>query len=169
MVHDFRPALAAAIRSGANRRGALAALLGAIPLAAVGALQADAARGQRHGKRAATSEGKKKKKAIPGPAGPQGAQGPAGARGPEGPKAITSTLEQRSQSCPVGTQTGDLAVCVQSCDEGHIAISGGFATSETGGVFVYESRREGNSWVVKAVNTGGFRPGITTFVDCLPT
>ena len=57
MVHDPRPALTAAIRSGANRRGALAALLGA--------MQADAARSQRHGKRTVQSEGKKKKGQSP--------------------------------------------------------------------------------------------------------
>src|SRR5215204_4120848 len=100
MVHDFRPALAAAIRSGANRRGALAALLGAIPLSAVGAAQADAARSQRQGKGAAKREGKKKKGGKAGPPGPQGQQGPQGLTGP---KAITAPLVVHQEGCETGS------------------------------------------------------------------
>jgi hypothetical protein len=163
MVRDIQPALAAVIRFGANRRGALAALLGVIPLAAVGATQADAARSQRHGKRAAKSEGKKKKKAIPGP---QGAQGPAGARGPTGPKAITAPLVVHQKSCNTETVLGPY-VCIASCRTDEIAVSGGFSFAPAT-LVLHQSEMSGDSWVVGVTNPTGAPQGFLAIVYCLP-
>jgi hypothetical protein len=128
MVHDVRPAITAAIRSGANRRGALAALLGAIPLAAIGAMQAEAARTQRHGQRAAKSEGKKKKKAIAGPAGPQGPQGPKGDKGDRGatPQVRLHTTQPSGYMARFTPVIGTIY-----CDPGEYAIGGGFITASS--------------------------------------
>jgi hypothetical protein len=169
MDHDFRPALTAAIRSGANRRGALAAMLGMIPLAAAGATQADAARSQRHGKRAAKSEGKNKKKSKPGPPGPQGAQGgqgSAGAQGPTGPKAITAPLVAHSEGCSTDTGTG-ATVCIAPCGTNEIAVSGGFSLIP-GTLVVHQSEMSGDSWVVGVTNPTGAEQSFSAIVYCLP-
>jgi hypothetical protein len=164
MVHDVRPALAAAIRSEANRRGALAAVLGGIPMVAAGVMQADAARSQRHGKRAAQSEGKKKKRAKPGPPGPQGLQG---ARGPAGPKAITSPLAVRARSCNASATTGSQG-CLASCGQNEIAVSGGFRIPSNGALTLHQSEMVGNGWEVQVVNNAGGTESYTALVYCLP-
>ncbi len=78
VILDIHPAVANAIRSGINRRGALGALLGAIPFASLGAEQVDAARSQRQGKsgkqRAAKSEGRKRERPSPVLQGRRGRQ-----------------------------------------------------------------------------------------------
>ena len=168
MVHDLRPALAGIIRSGANRRGAFAAVLGLIPLVSAGVMQVDAARSQRQGKRTAKSESKKKKKAIArpaGPQGPQGPQGPAGARGPEGPKAITSDLILRSNTTNT-VPAGQLGERAASCNQGEIVVSGGFSVST--GMMVERNERQGNAWIVAARNTTTNQGTIQAFVYCLP-
>ena len=97
MVHDMRPAVMNAIRSGINRRGALAALFAAVPFASLNLERPNAVAAQGRRKRAKT-EGKKKEKSSRGPAGPAGAQGPAGLPGT--PRTIT--IVTRTGSAIVG-------------------------------------------------------------------
>ena len=175
MIHDMRPAVMDAIRGSMNRRGALAALFAAIPLASLGGEHAAAMRNQRHGKHAAKSEGKSKKKAKAGPPGPQGGQGPAGARGPagergpEGPKAITSHLVMRQNTCNV--PVGQSSSCSVSCVPGEIVVSGGFETGMQT-VIVHMSARDPDdplAWIVRVYNTGTGVNDLIAMVYCLPT
>ena len=169
MVRDFRPALADAIRFGANRRSALAVLLGVIPMVSAGLTPVTAAPSQRHAKRGAKSEGKKKKKASAGPAGPQGsagAQGSVGERGPTGPKAITSALTPHQLPLEVGANQPPIELSV-NCDPGEIAVSGGFEVSGPGIVVWKSDRNLTNGWVVgiRSTTEGGL---VTVRVYCLP-
>ncbi len=171
MIHDMRPAVMDAIRSSMNRRGALAALFAAIPLVPLGGEHASAARNQRHGKRGAKSEGRKKKAkpGPPGPQGPPGGQGPAGARGTEGPKAITAPLTERFAMCALGP--GEDEICTAPCNDGELAVSGGFAISHTT-VIVMESRKTQETWAVRAINSDEdivkAAVSFTVYVYCLP-
>jgi len=168
MIHDVRPAVMNAIRSGINRRGALTALLAALPFAPLGVEHASATRNQRHGTRSAKSERKRKKKARAGPAGPQGTQGPAGAPGSTGPKAITSALLEREHTCQVAGNTLS-SPCSVDCNPGEIAVSGGFE-AQGAGIPVFESARtQPPGWKVRVQNLSGQELDVTVLVYCLPT
>jgi hypothetical protein len=175
MIHDMRPAVMNAIRRGINRRGAVTALLAAIPFAPLGVEHASATRNQRHGTRSAKSERKRKKKARAGPAGPQGAQGPAGGRGPAGqqgatgPKAITAPLVEHRTQCSLQPSTFP-SFCIVSCSAGEIPISGGFEAST--GVSVIRSFLRfpsADAWVVAGINTTVQGQSLSAMVYCLPT
>ena len=175
MVHDIRPAVMNAIRSGINRRGALAALLAAIPFASLGPESTSAARNQRQGNRSAKSEGKKRKKARTGPAGPAGAQGPAGERGPAGeqgatgPKAITSPLVERRLQCALAPSAFP-SFCIVGCGAGEIPISGGFeATTGVNVIRSFMRFPSADAWVVAGMNTTAQGQTLSAMVYCLPT
>jgi hypothetical protein len=171
MIPDMRPAVVHAIRSGMNRRGALAALLAAVPLASLGVEHASATRNQPQGKRTAKSERNRKKKARAGPAGPQGAQGPAGARGPAGeqgatgPKAITSPLVEHQLICRLPVLPWAY-YCTVGCGAGETAISGGFESVQ-GVVVIHNSMQSPNGWVVGAINTTPQEISLIAKVHCL--
>jgi hypothetical protein len=190
MGHDVRPALATAIQSAANRRGALAALLGVIPLVSAGVMQADAARSQRHGTGTVKSEHKGKRKprrrgaaGPPGPGGPQGsdgsqgpsgtqgaggAQGAAGPPGPTGPKAITSDLTERISVYQLAPN-GGLSLFNASCQPGEIVVSGGFEVQDADMVVLKSARGGTTDWFVHVQNNGVAPGAVAVFVYCLPT
>ena len=190
MGRDVRPALATAIQSAANRRGALAALLGVIPLVSAGVMQADAARSQRHGTGTVKSEHKGKRKprrrgpaGPPGPGGPQGpdgsqgpsggqgaggAQGAAGSPGPTGPKAITSDLTERISVYAI-PPTSSPFVFNAPCQSGEIVVSGGFEVENADMVVLKSARGGTTDWVVHVRNNGGAPGAVAVFVYCLPT
>jgi hypothetical protein len=146
MVHDIRPTLAAASRTGIHRRGAMAALLSIITFVSPGAKRISAGDNQRLSKndenRLVKSERKKKRKkksGPPGTQGPTGPQGPEGARGPEGPKAISATLIERL-SVPCTYQPNEAGDCIATCNTDELAVSGGFSALDPN-MTVYQSRK----------------------------
>ena len=173
MFHDIRPVLAAASRTGIQRRGAMAALLSVITLVSPAAKRVSAGDNQRLSKsdekRIVNSERKKKKKKSgpPGAQGPAGPQGPEGARGPEGPKVISATLIERlSIPCTYGpTEAGD---CIASCNTDELAVSGGFYAPDPN-MIVYQSRKTEETWVVGARNNSiTLASQVIALVYCLP-
>jgi hypothetical protein len=99
-----------------------------------------------------------------GPVGPVGPQGPQGEAGPAGP-AGSSTYYVASASAVIGSGASTTQVAAL-CNEGDVAVSGGFAGTVAAADSIAASEPLAGSWRVTLVNSG---PGLTltAYAVCL--
>jgi hypothetical protein len=99
-----------------------------------------------------------------GPMGPIGPQGPQGEVGPAGP-AGSSTYYVSSASAAIETGASTTQVTA-TCNEGDVAVSGGFAGEVTAADSISGSGPLADSWRITLVNSG-LGLTLTAYAVCL--